>query len=181
MTIQDKARQDQTRQGKSRQDKTKQDKTKQSKTRQIKTRQHKARQDKARQHKAWQDETRQDENKARQRNARQIGQGKARQHKTQEQDTKTRHDNKMHHQQGTNRNCQLFFARSIFLILHSDTNTCTFRLLYHWYKGQKPKNLGRRRKNLPFMLLFVLRLFLKLLTRFKLNRSSLKDVAVKVL
>ena len=34
--------------------------------------------------------------------------------------------------------------------------------------------------NLPFILLFVLRLFHKLLTRFKLNRSSLKDAAFKI-
>jgi phage repressor protein C with HTH and peptisase S24 domain len=104
----------------------------------------------ARQNKAWQDETRQDENKARQGKTNKARQGKARHNKTNKarqgknntprQDTTThqgRQDNdndkttkdNMHHHQGPNRNCQLFFDCSIFLILHFDTNTCTFRLL----------------------------------------------------
>ena len=41
--------------------------------------------------------------------------------------------------------------------------------------------MGRRRKKLQFMLLFVLRLFHLFLARFKLNRSSLKHAAFSLL
>ena len=63
-------------------------------------------------------------------------------YKTRHQDKAPRQDTTTHQHQGKgqdttkddrqdaqNRNGQLHFARSIFFILHFDTNNCTFRLL----------------------------------------------------
>ncbi len=141
-----KTRQDKTRQGKERQVKS-QDKTKQDKTRLYQTRQ--------RQGRTRQDTTRQDMTRHARRKTGRTRQGKT-QCTMQDRDVVT---------------VSFFFNRSIFILIHFYTNSCSiwyllFRTIIQILR-MEPKSLVRRRKNLPFILLFLLRLFHFLRARFK--------------